>query len=449
MSVPIIVLLSILGYFVLAFLISYVQGLIMWFYCCSKARDQTEPIIDSLGPAVVFSGLQGSGKSTCGAGAATMQSKLFLERALNRIQEIRCIFYKIDFSELDGMIQFAFEHKRYNTDFIVISIFTASENYRKAFGSGSVDDGVNHVSKLELFRDYIDASIAVLKSNPVYFINSQFYNHYTKKYALELTHGSTSIRDRYLSKDWSIYRYSVIFEDEVLIGSGNNQNRDQEAASDPGVDAFLQLIRHIGKGNLKYFMVAQDFERLNKARRELVNSIVDMKGFKNIKTKPLAIWFWSVILGIVKYLDRFIKDSTPKAFYEKHWKEVNFFRTTIAKISMKIRHLEGYSYIRYAATIYTSAKDYRKSPDQMTSVAINCHLFYPAVWCWGSINTHEYSSVYDVLSFESRDSKVVSNIDPVPSPAVREEYAKQILRKRGTVSAEKSRPTTSEVDIVL
>lgn len=436
-----IVVLSIVGYIVIALFVDAFLGFIKREWCYYRAKNFTEPFVDSLGHVVLCCGRVGSGKSTCSAGLANVATKLNMAKAQKRIDDIRLMLSDIDFDELDIVIITAFNQKRYNTDFVIFMFFRLLDgldksDLKKRFQKDVYDDGVHFYHYTELLRDYIDAFMAVLRNNYVYFLNSEFYNRVTKNYAMKLDHDSTAIRNRYAAKNYNLFRYTTIFEDEVLLKSGNNQGWQKVAAEDPGNDVFLELIRHIGKGTMRYIAVAQDFNRFIKNRREFATNILDMYNIKIIKNSPIQSWLYNSLFSIFSYIDRFLKDSLSKKFYSKHFNKKNIIRTIMAKLKYKLGKLEGKDYIRYQGVMYFSHEDFRKENPRCGKVPFS--IYFPLLYSFGSLNTYEYSSVHDVLSNDARDNKEEVDINPKPSLASRDKYARSVLEKRSSGTLEDS-----------
>lgn len=418
-----IVVLVIVGYIVIAFFVEAFLAFITREWCYFRAKNFTEPFVERLGHVVLVCGRVGSGKSTCSAGLANVATKLNMANAQKRIDDIRLMLSDIDFDALDSVIITAFKQKRYNTDFVI-----AKSGLKKKFEKEVYDDGVHFYYYIELLRDYIDAFMAVLRNNYVYFLNSEFFNRVTKNYAMKLDHDSTAIRNRYASKNYNLFRYATIFEDEVLLKSGNNQNWQKVAAEDPGNDVFLELIRHIGKGTIRYIAVAQDFNRFIKNRREFATNILDMYNIKIIKNSPIQKWLYNSLFSIFSYIDRFLKDSFSKKFYSKHFSKQNLIRTIMAKLKYKLSKLEGKDYVKYQGVMYFSHEDFRKENPRCGKIPFS--IYFPLLYSFGSLNTYEYSAVHDVLSNDARENKEEVDINPQPSLASRDKYARSVLEKR-------------------
>jgi len=429
MKPSMIVFLSILGYFVFAIIFQIIYDLIKREICYSNAKNKTDPFVQNLGYVICITGKQGQGKSTLGSGLVNVQTKLYQSVAIEKMEDVRLLLDGLNFNKLDYCIRDAFSLKQYNTDHIIEVTYSVFPEILEFCKQKYYDDGTNYISYTELLRDYVDAYLSILKSNYVYFLNSDFYSRVTEKYAMYLDYETTAIKDRYLSKDYSLYRYAIIFEDEAVIGIGNNQNWQEEAKQQPGVDLLERLIRHVGKGNVKYFLCTQNFTRLAKDRRELATNILDVRIRKEVKSYSFLNWLYYMKFGILKYLDTFIADTFP-TFYRKHFKTKNHLRTMLAKTKKKMARLDGYDYLRFQGYHYLCEEDYRKASDRSSLFPIQTFdLWLPKTFCWGSLNTYLFSSVHDVLSFESRNCKKAVDINPKPDKKSREEFAKKILQK--------------------
>lgn len=419
------------GYLVLALVLSALIGTVRRSRCARFVRDDTVDFVaNRLGFVSCFCGQQGAGKSTMASGITNLVTEKLKADAVKTVDRVRTLYPAVDFAKIDAYIGFCFAAGYFNTDYIILNLFAADSAVAGIFGPGFVDDGINCVSNLENFRDYIDAFIAVNRANYTYFVNRQFYSRITLNYAMPLDYDSISIKDRYLKRDYSLYRYSCLFQDEMLLKGGANSFWESEAAEDTGISDFFRLIRHIGKKSMYFVGTSQDFNRLIKARRELFNNIFEIYGHTEVNTTPVRYWLLSCVEAVVKYLYRFAKESVTAQsrarFVGRHDKG---FRALLHKIELKRKKLEARWFVYYDGIMYSDPDDYLKTPDKCSHPAALFRLYFPLPYVYGCLNTYEFSSVHDVLSYVSRNTKANYEFVGRPTQASREELAKTILAK--------------------
>lgn len=430
METKYIILLVIFGYIFLAIISTGLYGCIKASKCAKLIKNRTVPFISNIGFVSCCCGQQGAGKSTMASGITNILSEKLMADAKSKIDNIRRIYFNVDFSIIDSFIKECFDLGFYNTDYVITAIFKAKEDFRDIFGKGHFDDSINYVHNLENFRDYLDSYFAILRNNYAYFLNRQFFSRITNNYAMPLDYSSLSIKDRYIQKDYNLYRYSVLFQDEILLSGGSNLFWQNEGKDDPGVSEYLRLIRHIGKKTMFYIGTAQDFNRIVKSRRELFNNIFEIFNHDIVNTTKVRYWVYESLKSIVNYIYFFIQESLSKKnrikFIGKYDKLI---RRILFKLDMKTKKLESKWYLIYNGIQYSDPDDYLKSIDKCHHPAEYFSLVFPLTYCYGSLNSYEYSSVHDVLSYESKEFKSDYSFKGKPSLASRDDFAKSILKK--------------------
>ena len=177
-----------------------------------------------------------------------------------------------------------------------------------------VDNYLSYIDGYQMLRDYINAYIALLRNNYVYFVNRKFYSHITHNYARDYDEKLLDIKDAYLSKKYGIDLYSVLFWDEVALSDNKSTNFQAFASNDAGSDAFLRLVRQIGKETLDVVKTVQDVSRIVKAERELLTSVVSVEGRHEIIISKFKFKIYSLVKKLlIKYND-FINEKIADEF---------------------------------------------------------------------------------------------------------------------------------------
>ena len=83
------------------------------------------------------------------------------------------------------------------------------------------------INVFKMLTGFVEAWMALNRNNYVYYYNSGFYSHITGNYALNFEPSMIDIKDRAKEKDYQIYSYSVIFEDEKQISNKVSTNFQQ------------------------------------------------------------------------------------------------------------------------------------------------------------------------------------------------------------------------------
>lgn len=430
MNLPLILIFSIPIYIFLSVFITGFYDFLKAAACAKKVKNNTVAFINNIGFVCCCSGQQGAGKSTMASGITNMLIDKLKANASQRIKYITSIYPNFNFSKLDSFIIECFKLGYYNTDYIIVALFQIDQEIVKTFKFGFFDDGINYVANLENLRDYIDASISLLRNNYSYFLNRQFYCRITQNYAMPLTYESISIKDRYINKNYNLYRYSVLFQDEMLLAGGSNLFWQSETKNDTGISDYLRLIRHIGKKNMYFIGTAQDFNRLPKSRRELFNSINEIYQHKEIKTNKVRYWFLETIESITNYIYILVQESLTAKYRIKYvGKRDKFFRKILNWVELRKKKLEARWFVCYDGVHYSDPEDYLKPVDKCLYQAFPFRIYFPLPYVYGCLNTFEYSSIHDVLSYESKDFKDNFEIRGKPTMKSREDFAKDILKK--------------------
>jgi len=427
----------------------------------AKHCKKTEDFLGSnqFGLVCYICGKQGSGKTTLGSALTNYLTKIKISEAQDKIEEIQYKLNFIDFNDINIMVRACFmEMHLTNVDAIISYIFENDKLQAKFQGYYN-----NHLwpdSYISLLRDYIDAYLAILRNNYVYFLRRKYYNFVTNNYAMNYMPSMIDIKDRHITKDYSIQRYTTIFEDEKILSGKVSTDYQNIASEDGGGDEFLRLIRHFGRGKINYISTAQDFERIVKQERELATSILyvnDRQELMSFSPKSIAIdMLLDVITRWKKVIDGFIDDSrinrlkqldkrlqiktkyeslSPKE--EKQLEELPYrsdlrpskFRTFISKLKNIQEKYFADSFIRYKVDHYYSDKDV-ESKRESTKI----ELCSPLAWAYGSTDTYSFSVLSDYLSLESINKSEFydpsNNFIPNESDPEFESYIHSLLKKR-------------------
>ena len=299
-----------------------------------------------------------------------------------------------------------------------------------------VDNYLSYVDGYQMLRDYIAAYVALLRNNYVFFINRKFYSHITHNYAYDFDEKLLDIKDCFLAKQYSVNMYSSLFWDEVALSGNKSTNFQQYAANDTGSDAFLRLVRQIGKNTINVIKTIQDTDRMVKAERELLTSVMFINTRHEIVISKFKFtilkFFYKLLIKYNNYLTEQISaiksyklkvkskkiarklidfdETNPDKEVIKYFNDLKNkydsrstkLRFLLNKLSNKIDKLFASGILAYKGTLYYNADDVGKS-NLAKNRKIDFTLFFPIRYCYGSTDTYAYSIIGDYLQIRSKD----------------------------------------------
>lgn len=398
---------------------------------------------NEVGYITYICGTVGAGKTTLGCGITNYLNETLIKKAIDIVKSFTTIYYDFDFNKAYDIVNQQFDLKNYNANTIT-KIVLKDDQYKilgNMFYSNYMKDRVPTFKQLEGF---IDALLSLIRYNYVYYYHRGFYSHITNKYAYDFTPDMIEIKDRAISKDYKIFTYSIIFEDEKQLSNKINTNFHQIAKEDAGSDMFLRLIRQLGKGTIYYLTTSQEFTRAVKVERALATSILYITKRRTINPYFIKTTFYRFIEWFFKFIYR-IKNKILKRkdLFDGYLYKSNIVKRIIFKINQQQKKLYSKIFLEYTIIKYNSAEDVGKRKEIATYGAEETKLTFPIKYCFGSIDTYAFSSIQDYLI---NDSTSLQDIDKKPTQ--NEDFAKSVLEKKinkttDTINIEK---TTEVVD---
>ena len=379
-------------------------------------EDTEDYITYNLGYVVFVDVNIGAGKTTLSAGITNMRSYQYQLDALDKINEIVNILYYVDFSYVDSFINLAFNTIHItNADMIISILYDPKlideelfklanikpiEDFQKLF-KGNYNDYLTVSSKNSLLRDYIDAELAILRNNYVYFPFRKFYSRITDNYSMPFLNKMYDLKISFEEKVFSVFRYSIIFDDEKAL-TKSNVNWQSNRKEDGGGDMFLRLIRQMGKEHITYITTIQNFGRADLIERELADTILHVVKRKVINPHKVTIAYYQFLIKLLNVALKIrLKFSKNK---DKTLKKENKIKKLKFNLHSKINYLNAAAFIRYQGYHYSSKDDYGKPLQDCLGFATKFSLVFPLQYCYGSIDTFAYSVLYDVMSLNAINS---------------------------------------------
>lgn len=409
-------------------------------------EDTEDYITYNLGYVVFVDGNIGAGKTTLSAGITNMRSYQYQLDALDKINEIVNILYYVDFGYVDSIINLAFNTIHITNADMIISILYDSklideelfklanikpqEDFQKLF-KGNYNDYLTVSSKSSLLRDYIDAELAILRNNYVYFPFRKFYSRITDNYSMPFLNKMYDLKISFEEKVFSVFRYSIIFDDEKAL-TKSNVNWQSNRKEDGGGDMFLRLIRQMGKEHITYITTIQNFGRADLIERELADTILHVVKRKVINPHKLTIKYYESLIKLLnvalKIRLKFSKNKDKTLKKEKKIKKLKF------NLHSKINYLNAAAFIRYQGYHYSSKDDYGKPLQDCLGFASKFSLVFPLQYCYGSIDTFAYSVLYDVMSLNAINSSnyedLIEKVDNDKKMKELQQYLEEVLERK-------------------
>lgn len=428
----------------------------------------TEKYLDSpqFGLITYVCGNIGVGKTTLAAAISNMLAKIKHDRAQKKLDEVRLTFRDLDFNPIDRVIEEAYRAGTVDTDKFVDELIrqipTLGDYIKDRFHYA----GLYPIPYRTMVNDYVEAYVSMLRDNYVYFTMGKFYSWYSDAWAMKYFPEMIDIKDRYLESDYSIDRYTVMFEDEKTVSDKVSTNFTTVAKEDGGGDIFLRLLRQIGKGTIHYLSTAQDFERVVKQERELATGILYVSDRKEIELFSFVETFLYLVNMLIKGWSKLLEEYVtliradranramkklelagkfkllPPEKYRRiiarkdvdFSKETSPIRSVLSRLDRHFQMVFASSFIRYRGNYYTTASDVGKEKENCIGSVLELDLCFPISFAYGSTDTFGFATINDFLISNSVEKAKVVKVDEryIPEEKQREiqEYLETIIAKR-------------------
>lgn len=385
---------------------------------------RTRTIISNSGYIIGVGGKIGAGKSTSTAGITTYLENYVLSLIYEKMDYVQTIMNKYDFTELNNYLSRVFFDEKIDklqndTLPLTNNALYISDEYHRYY-----DDGIKTHTYEDMLKDYMEAYLALNRGNYVYS-NIKFDSIVTGNRAFDLKGSDFKIKDRLLEKNYRLRRYSVFFYDEATLDVDKiNFNWQNTARDDSGTIEHLRLFRHYFKGKSYYITTLQNPERLVKAERELFNSIYmirdkcDFEEFKRIKSVINIIDACNEKIHKIKTKIKRLLHIPLKSDKRSMYKNVKRF------LLQRMDKLNSKDFLVYTVDIYDTTKEAENnSKNRFTT-----KLVLPKKWCYGPIDTYEYSYQYDATVAVSEVSPEQKKQDEFIEEKI--ELANEMLKKK-------------------
>ncbi len=393
--------------FLLLYLLIFTPIDIIRYFINKRRFRHTLGIIPSLGYIVGVSGHIGAGKSTLTAGMTTYMESYLIGIAYQTIDYVQTIVNKLNFNIVNEILDSQFFDEKIDTlkervfPEIIDYLYYKDKYSDEYVGDLTYFDGIKTYTYEFLLERYIEAYMAIKRNNYV-FCNIKFDSVITGKRAFDFNEYDFQIKNRLVQKDYRPRRYAVYYSDEETL-SANKFNLNWQQMEDSGTVEHRRIHRHLFRETGYNYNTLQNPERLVKAERELFNSIIminnktDYSQFKRLKR----------VIGIFDSMNEFCHNTKvnlkEKIRINEDPNKPNLYKK-VKKAFMKWSDaLNGKDYLIYEVSVYDTAKE----AENGSRNAYVTKFVLPKRWCYGPIDTFEYSYQYDA-------AVAVSKVSPTP-----------------------------------
>lgn len=396
-------------------IVFFVLGTIARILLDKHARDNCEILVDytrqkvkeELGFVRIVSGKIRAGKSTLGSGLIHMDELNILEQLQNALTDVREIIHDVNWLEINKDIEedYVASHDRF------LCHKRLMKKYEEDFYDRSYNNYLKDISYGSLLEKYIYAYFRLLDGNYV-LSNITKYSFITGKWSKPYNDSIIRLKEvveanklKVTKSNYSVLRYTTIFEDEKLLGDKNNVNVSSNF-SDDGSSIFYRLIGHLGQETIYYTTTAQNALRWCKNEREIATSIVYINSREVIGNLPFVTRFWRKRQAknnkrMFKYMKRHFKKDEERR--NEFLLNDNKFKQKHMYYKDKLNKIFSESYLSYHCTIYRKVDDIGKSQEDSNG-AFNFDLVFPIKWCFASIDSHYFSFLQDYLEGYGKSS---------------------------------------------
>lgn len=368
-------------------------------------------ICRSLRYLVYITGQIRSGKSTFLAAYSNIRTKDLRRKALSRIEFTCLAFPEAPLASAEKEI------RRFYGEGIIDSWRIARSLCRKGkplnrFVRQGYDNRIAAKPSpfIEILSNYVDARLALIRDNYVYYYAKAFHSRVTDNDAMDYDPRMLNIKDSALNEatkgddvsgDYHIMPYTLIAEDEKKVSGKDATLYQRLVAADTGSDTFLRLIGHMGQESIYYATTNQSFGDDFKRERDLATEILFME-------KSVAINPRFMTMALLKLLEkpfRLIMAHRKKRLPE--WQLTPFMdlsvpRSALSKIRSWEKRCASKGYVRYRGVIYHNPADFGKKIQDATFATERMDVVVPITYAYGSIETYQFHSVQRQLIAHSR-----------------------------------------------
>lgn len=398
----------------------------------------TNYIFKNVGPNIAITAKVRAGKTTSASAITHVLTLKLKQDILEKRELMQNVILTINYLTLDNDI-LSMHPKVSNNKFNTCQVVTSTllEKYKEHLFRTKEDgttvniyynDHINLRSFVELFKTYVEATYWNIENNFV-MSNVTIRSRITNTESIDLKNEFIELKNQYRDNYFFLRRYCVFVYDETgVFNDKRSENWQSAANADSGTSIFYSLTGHIFKETSYTINIIQNFERWLKSERELNSVIFEPTGFKiigNLKFYDKLLNFVSAVLNLLMRIRmKFMK----KYKRENYYYSPNRFKRLQLKI-LDLRNLNlSESYLSYKFKVYKKASYLNKTKNEEDPYYDEFDFVFPITYCWGTVDTHYYSFLYDQLLVNAkRGYQDLSDLNFVESY---EEKTKRILEQK-------------------
>ena len=342
-----------------------------------------------------------TGKTTLMSGLSHILTNVLIRLAYGTKAKVKKIIIEADFIEIDKLITLCFQNKKSVYETIEKVIQTNPVLFSK-----SHQDPVDREKKYTLLiKDYVKAQYALLTNNFVFAAKeTPFYNRITGTERKRFDFTSMQLKNAYDHQIFQLDNYNIILEDEKGLDGKKKETKYMTAAKeDDGMPEFLRIIGNAGQETLYYITTNQEASRWVSTERHLMTTNILIKEMSII---TIHSFYRKVLLLLNKIVHFFYQIAIFFHFgtlkKRVYCNRPNFFK----RINKKLNHLDqklfAKSVIRYHVYVYSDVDDVGKNNTTANIYYEEMDLYLPLTYCFGNIDTHLYSFIFETLQQNSR-----------------------------------------------
>lgn len=382
-----------------------------------------------------------TGKTTLMSGLSHILTNVLIRLAYGTKSKVKKIIVEADFMKIDESIRSCFVAKKSIQETLE---FVLNEN-PILFSKTYKDPVDREKAYIRLLEDYIKAEYALLTNNYVFSAKeTPFYNRITQTYRKRFDFKSMQLKNAFDDGVFQLSNYNIILEDEKGLNPGKKESQYMQAASeDDGMPEFLRIIGNAGQETIYYITTNQEAKRWLSTERHLMQTNILINDMKVISIHS----FYRKVIALLNRIVHFFYQIAIFFHFSTLKKKVycnrpNIFKRLNRKLFDLDQRLFAKNVIQYDVQIYENVDDVGKKNTVANVYYYEMSLYLPLTFCFGNIDTHLYSFIFDILEQKSH----ISLFDSLDDTAVLSDEEKSAVVDNLLVrKSKKNQQTTATV----
>ncbi len=371
---------------------------IQYYLLCKRTEHEVR---SKFGYTIYLTAPIRTGKTTLMSGLSHILTNVLIRVALGTKRKIKKIIVEANFLEIDQIIQKCFISQISISNAVKVVIEMNPILFSKTY-QDPVD---REKSYAVLIEDYVKAEYALLTNNYVFSAKeTPFYNRITENYRKQFDFTSMQLKNAYDEKIFQLTNYNIILEDEKGLDGDKKESKYMTASKeDDGMPEFLRIIGNAGQETIYYITTNQEASRWVSTERHLMTTNILIKELKVIRMHS----FYRRMIAFFNRIVQFFYSISIRLHFGELRKQVymnrpNLFKRLNKKLVYKDQELFSKSVIEYKVAVYDNVDDVGKNNTTTNIYYEDMVLYLPLTYCFGNIDTHLYSFIFDSLQASSK-----------------------------------------------